>query len=147
MIIVDRTDNSQAHQGESSSGKDNANQEKTDATRREIRAGKELLKEEMLAQLDAHHERMMARTNSQLEKMEACLGKTKAMDLETNPEETESEVEHEEVPKEDTAVETFEALKERYRDQHLAVRRCNQLKKRTPGNGGPGRSWQLPKDG
>jgi hypothetical protein len=43
---------------------------------------------------------------------------------------------HKEVPKEKATVEIFGALKEWYRDQHLAVRRCGQLKKRTQGNGG-----------
>jgi hypothetical protein len=45
--------------------------EKTDANvkemRAEMRAGREHLKEEMLAKFDAHHERMMARIDSQLE--------------------------------------------------------------------------------
>jgi hypothetical protein len=36
---------------------------------------------------DIHHKRMMARMNSQLEKMEACLGKMEATDLEANPKE------------------------------------------------------------
>jgi hypothetical protein len=44
----------------------------------------------MLAKLDAHHKRMMARMDSQLEKMEVCLGKTEAMYLEANSEEIES---------------------------------------------------------
>jgi hypothetical protein len=54
--------------------------------------------------MEAHHERMMTKTDSQLEKMKACLGKTEAADLEANPEEIESEAEHEEVPKEEAAV-------------------------------------------
>jgi hypothetical protein len=33
----------------------------------------ELLKEAMMAKLDAHHERMMARMDSQLDKMEATV--------------------------------------------------------------------------
>jgi hypothetical protein len=37
-----------------------------------MRAGEELLKEYMLAKLDAHHERTMARMVSQLEKMEVA---------------------------------------------------------------------------
>jgi hypothetical protein len=102
----------------------------------ETRAGQELLKEEMLAKLDAHHERMMARMDSQLEKMEACLEKTEAMDLEANPEERESEAVHDEVPKEEAAVETFGALKEQYRDQHLVVRSRGHPNKQTQGNGG-----------
>jgi hypothetical protein len=36
-------------------------------------------------------------------------------------------------------METFGALKEQYRDRHLAVRRCFQPKKQTQGNGG---SWK-----
>jgi hypothetical protein len=63
------------------------NQEKTDANLKEIRAGQEHLKGKMLAKLDAHHERIMARMDSQLEKMEACLGKTETMDFEANPKE------------------------------------------------------------
>jgi hypothetical protein len=38
-----------------------------------MRASRELLEDEMLAKLDIYHERMMARMNPQLEKMEACL--------------------------------------------------------------------------
>jgi hypothetical protein len=41
-------------------------------------ASQELLKDETLAKLDAHRERMMAKMDSQLEKREACLEKTKA---------------------------------------------------------------------
>jgi hypothetical protein len=58
--------------------------------------------------LNGRHERMMARLDSQLEKMEACLEKTQAMDLEVNPEEIESEVVHEEVPKEEAAIKQSE---------------------------------------
>jgi hypothetical protein len=43
-----------------------SNQEETDANLKEIRAGQELLKEEMLAKLEAHHKRMMTRMDSQL---------------------------------------------------------------------------------
>jgi hypothetical protein len=64
--------------------------------------------------------------------MEACLGKT-AMDLEANPEEKKSVVVHEEVPKEEAAVETFGALKEKYRDRHIAVRHRGQPRKRNQG--------------
>jgi hypothetical protein len=65
-------------------------------------------KEEMLGKLDCHHEMTMARMSSQLEKIDACPGKAEATDLEANPEETESEEEHEEVPKEKTIVEILE---------------------------------------
>jgi hypothetical protein len=79
--------------------------------REEMKAGQEFLKEEMLTKLDAHHERMMAGIDSQLEEMEACLGKTEATDLMANPEETESWAEYEEVPKEEAAAENFGTLK------------------------------------
>jgi hypothetical protein len=86
----------------------------------EMTASQELLKEEMLAKLDIHHESMVARMGSQLEKIEACLEKTKV-----NPEETESEA----------GVETRGAMKERYDDRHLAVGR-RRPKKRSQGEGG-----------
>jgi hypothetical protein len=54
------------------------NKPKMDSNPREVRASQQHLKEEMPAKLDAHHERMMARIDSQLQEMEACLGKTKA---------------------------------------------------------------------
>jgi hypothetical protein len=78
----------------------------------------------------------MARIDAQLEKMEACLGKTEATDLEANREEIESKGEYEEVPKEQAAVETFGALKKRHGDWHLAVRRHGQPKKRIHGDRG-----------
>jgi hypothetical protein len=89
------------------------NQAKADANLREMkeemRAGQEPLKEEMLAKMETHHERM-ARMDSQLEKMDACIGTTEATDLEVNPKEIEIEAEHEEIPKEEAAMETIGAL-------------------------------------
>jgi hypothetical protein len=79
---------------------------------------------------------MMARMDSQLEKVEACLGKTEATNLEASPEETEFEVEREEVPKEEATVETFGALKKQYKDWHLVIRCRGQPKKWTQGSGG-----------
>jgi hypothetical protein len=62
---------------------------------------------------------------------EACLESK-----EPTSEETESKLEHQEVPKEETAVETARTLKKRHGDQHLAIGRRQQLKKRTQGDGG-----------
>jgi hypothetical protein len=56
--------------------------------------------------------------------------------LEVNPEGNETTVKQWEVPKEETTVKTFEALKKQYGDQHLAVGHWQQLKKRSQGNGG-----------
>jgi hypothetical protein len=55
---------------------------------------------EMLSKMEAHHERMMVRLDSRLEKLEGCLGKTEASDLGATTEEIEPEAEHEEVAKE-----------------------------------------------
>jgi hypothetical protein len=57
--------------------------------------------------METLHGRIMARMDSQLEKMEACLGNTEATDLEANQEEIDSEAEHEEFPKEEVAVEVL----------------------------------------
>jgi hypothetical protein len=59
-----------------------------------------------------------------------------AMDFEANPEEIECEAVHEDVPKEEAAVQNARALKKWHGDWHLAVRRCSELKKLTQGNGG-----------
>jgi hypothetical protein len=45
------------------------------------------MRDEMRAKLDVYHERMMARIVFQLKKIEACVEKTEAMDLEATPEE------------------------------------------------------------
>jgi hypothetical protein len=76
--------------------------------------------------------------DSQLEKMETCLGNMEAMDLETSPEEKESVAVHEEIPKEEAIVERFGAWKQ-HRNRHLAIRRRGRLKKQIQGNGG---SWK-----
>jgi hypothetical protein len=61
--------------------------------------------------------------------MEVCLEKTEATGLEVNPEEIESESEHQEVPKEGTEVEIVGALEDRCGDQHLAIGHRQQPKK------------------
>jgi hypothetical protein len=39
----------------------------------------------MLDKMEAHHERMKAKMDPQLKKMEFCPGETESMDLEVNP--------------------------------------------------------------
>jgi hypothetical protein len=68
--------------------------------------------------------------------MDACLGKTEATDLEAHSEETGSEAVHEDVPKEEAAVQTVGALKKRHGDRNLAVQCRRKPKKRTQSNGG-----------
>jgi hypothetical protein len=78
----------------------------------------------------------MARMDSKLQTNEACIYKTKTMYFEANSEEIYSEAKQQEVPKEEAAAEIFEALKERYGDQDLAVGYRRQPKKRTKDDGG-----------
>jgi hypothetical protein len=56
--------------------------------------------------------------------------------MEANAEEMKPTAVHEQVHKEETAVETSGALKKRHRDRHIAISRRSQLKKRTQGNVG-----------
>jgi hypothetical protein len=67
--------------------------------------------------------------------MEACLEKTEATDLEANPEEIDFEGEHEEVPKEESAVENLE-LQRSGMGTSIAVGCHRELKKLTQSNGG-----------
>jgi hypothetical protein len=61
--------------------------------------------------------------------------------LEANSEEREFESEHQDVPEEEVAVESFGALKERCGDRHLAVGY-----RRTQAMVDPGISWWSPAD-
>jgi hypothetical protein len=88
-------------------------------------ARKEANYEEMMAKLDAHHERMMA-----------CLGRTEGTDLEANPVETQSEAVHRTVPKDHAVVKSSGALKKRHRGRRLAVGRPGRPQERTRGNYG-----------
>jgi hypothetical protein len=110
--------------------KTDANQEKMDTTLKEMEAGQELLKEEMLAKLDDHHRRMMARMDSQLEKMEAIveafkerLKEMNTKDLEASQEKSEVVAEQQDIPKEEPTVKTVGAPEDRYGNQHLTIGR------------------------
>jgi hypothetical protein len=72
--------------------------------------------EEIKQEIRAHQEHLMAMLNAHHERMMACLGKTEATDLKANPEEMESESEHQEVPQEVAAVKSLGTMKK----QHLA---------------------------
>jgi hypothetical protein len=90
----------------------------------------------MMVTMKASHERIKAPMDVSLEKTETCLEKMEATDLEANPEETESEVEHKEVPKDDAAVETDKALNKRHGDQNLVAGCGKKPQERTQGKGG-----------
>jgi hypothetical protein len=84
-----------------------------------MRTGQELLKEEMLAKLYAYHERMMARMDSQLEKIEAVvdvfeerLNGMDTADVEANRETSGAIVEQQDGPNEEAMVETIAALED-----------------------------------
>jgi hypothetical protein len=85
----------------------------------------EVLRDNLVSCMDAHQESMMA-----------CLGKTKATDLEANPEEMQSGAKHEKVPKKHTAVKPVGGLRKRHRGQNLAAERRPKPKARTPENCG-----------
>jgi hypothetical protein len=109
---------------------------KADANVKEIKEDMKTNQTKADANLKETNGEMIAKTDSQLEKMKFCLGKTEATDLEAHPEERESEAVHEEVPKEEAAVQSVVALKKRHGDRNLAVGCRRKPKKRTQGNGG-----------
>jgi hypothetical protein len=57
-------------------------------------------------------------------------------DLEASQENSDAVAEHQEVPKEEAAMETIEALEDRYGECYLAASRRRQPTKRTQGDGG-----------
>jgi phage-related minor tail protein len=77
--------------------------------------------EKMMVMSHAHHKRMMARMDSQIEKMEDAvnvfkerLNKMDTTDLEANREMSEVVAEQHDIPKEDDGVKTIGAPKNRY---------------------------------
>lgn len=103
-----------------------------------MRGGQKLLIEEMMAKLHAHHERMMGRMDSHLDKIEATvdvfkesLNKMDTMDLEANQEKLMATVEQLDAPKEEARAENTGALVDRYGDQQLAIGCYQQPKKQT----------------
>jgi hypothetical protein len=97
----------------------------------EMKAPLKASHKEMMAQMKVHHEEIMAI-------MGADRGKTKAYPekREAIPEEMKYVAEHQEVPKEEAAVDTIGAPEDQHGDRRLAVRRLGQPKKQTHGDGG-----------
>jgi hypothetical protein len=83
--------------------------------------------EEMMAMVDAHHERMMA-----------CLGKTEADTEKTEPDPgmMQSTEEHQEMTKGEAAVMPVGESRKRHRVRSLAAERRQKRKERTRGNRG-----------
>jgi hypothetical protein len=77
--------------------------------------------------MDSHHEELIAIMKVSQVRMEASHKKLEAINLEANPEEIEAIVEHQEIPHKEASVETVGALKDRPRDQELAVEYQNPL--------------------
>jgi hypothetical protein len=90
----------------------------------------EAIQEEIIAKMDAHHERMGASVNACQKETTACKEATESKEP-TSAEILESVAENEEVPREEAAVKTVRAQKEGYGDRHLAERRLDQSKKQT----------------
>jgi hypothetical protein len=102
-------------------------------------AKREANHEMMMAKLDAHQEMMMtASVNAWRRETTACQEATETYqeNMEANPEEMKPVAEHEEVPKEEAAVETSRTPKKRRRGRHLVSGRRGNPKERTKGNGG-----------
>jgi hypothetical protein len=87
--------------------------------------------EDMMAKLDAHQERIKASVNAWRKEMKANRGATEA-----NPDEMKSVMVHEEVPKEEAAVKSLEALKKSRGYRYLAVGRCGEPQEWTQGKDG-----------
>jgi hypothetical protein len=98
----------------------------------------EAIQEYVIARMDVNQERMEASANAWRKETAACHEETGACleSKEPTSDEIESIAVHENVPKEEAAVESFGALKERYGDRHPAVGRRRQPKKRTQDDGG-----------
>jgi hypothetical protein len=101
--------------------------------------------EKMGAKIDANQVKTNANLKEFIEDMRAWQKEMKADQeateaypekMEANPKEMKSEVEHEEVAKEEAAVKPFRALKKRLEDWHVAVGCHGQLKKWTQVDGG-----------
>jgi hypothetical protein len=106
-----------------------ANQEKMEALEEAMDSDLREMKADLRTQIgclasrmDSHHEELKARMYANLEQMTTT--------------ESEAVSEHQKVPNENAAMEKIGALEDRYGDQHLAVRRHGQLKKRAQGDGG-----------
>jgi hypothetical protein len=100
----------------------------------------EQMMEHLLAKMDAIQEKTNATIKEIIEDIRAWRKEMKSNQeateaypekMEANPDEVKSVAEHEEVPKEEAAMETFRALKEWYENRHLAIRCLCQPKKRT----------------
>jgi hypothetical protein len=107
----------------------NAIQDKMDDGQEEMKARAGFL----ASQIDVNQKEMKTM-------LDACLEK-----LVANPGELKSVAVHEEVPKEEVAVETFGALKKRHEDRHPAVGRSRRNRPRAMV--GPGRNWPPPAEG
>jgi hypothetical protein len=103
----------------------------------------EVLQGTLISRMDAHHESMTASVNAWCEEMkadrevtEACLEKMQAClySKVPNPEEMQSRVEHQEIPKEHAAMKPIRGLRKRHRGWHLATGRQSKPEERTWGN-------------
>jgi hypothetical protein len=99
----------------------------------------EELTTKMMAMVDTHYGRVIAKLDARLGEVKACEGTTKVF-LEKKgsaPEEPESVAEPKEVPESATEQETVQAAEDQTGELRLAVRRHRQRRKRAQENGGP----------
>jgi hypothetical protein len=99
-----------------------------------IDANQEEMKEEIKsgqAEIKATVSAILQKMTSWWEETKACLQKMGAY-----PEKMKCVAKNQDVPKEEAAVTTVRAVKKRYGDRHLAIRRRRQLRKRPQDEGG-----------
>jgi hypothetical protein len=98
----------------------------------------------MSAKMDAQHKKMMAIIDAHHERTVASLGKMEAKDFKAIPEEMETVMEHQEIPKEDATVMPVGELRKRRRVCNLATVRSQKMKKRTREKADSRGSWLPP---
>jgi hypothetical protein len=111
-----------------------ARMEEINANQAEMKADRKANQARIEAKLNAKHKKMMAMFDAHHERIMASLEKTKATDFKANPEEMESVMEQQEIPKEDTTVMLVGEPRKQRRVCNLAAERRQKRKERTQGN-------------
>jgi hypothetical protein len=87
-------------------------------------------KEEILARMDAYHQKRMAMLDAHQKRMRACLGQTEANTEKIDPGMMQSTEEHQDVPSEDV-VRPVKGMKNRHRGQKSTAGRRGEPKELT----------------
>jgi hypothetical protein len=105
-----------------------ANQKKAEAEKQEMLArmkeDRKANQEDLLARMDAYHEKRMAMFDAYQKRVMACLGQEEAdtKKIEQDPGMMQSVEEHQDVPSEDVVLKPVKGLKKRRRGRKLTAR-------------------------